>query len=215
MLDIPQDVIRMPQPWSLIHFTSNGRPALRRNSEVRAFLVNGSLRQNQLSPYIQLTSDSMEFVHGKKLSAESAAATHECVTAGNDNRKDGTPKGSSPTSIDHQERPPLNKTEEQHDQAFNTRDCAGKAEIDPKPVTRHDSAVPGLLSYQKWWENRNVEISVNGKLFQGIPVFLRDNTLRVVNEKYSYIIPMHKIDYIRTPDGLQSLDTAFDGCWED
>lgn len=60
----------------------------------------------------------------------------------------------------------------------------------------------GLLYYRKWWERHNVEISVNGKIIEGVPIFIEQNTLRVVNKKNSFFIPLEKIDYIRTPDGL-------------
>lgn len=60
----------------------------------------------------------------------------------------------------------------------------------------------GLFHYKDWWFRNKIEISVNGKLICGIPIFTDHNTLRVVNEKHSYFIPIEKIDYIRTSDGL-------------
>ena len=60
----------------------------------------------------------------------------------------------------------------------------------------------GLFHYKKWWFRCKIEISVNGQLICGIPIFTDHNTLRVVNEKHSYFIPVEKIDYIRTSDGL-------------
>lgn len=73
----------------------------------------------------------------------------------------------------------------------------------------------GLFFYQKWWKLREVEIFVNGDMLTGTPIFTHENTMRVVNELYSYFIPMQKVDYIRTPDGLNSCleefeDTIFD-----
>jgi len=62
----------------------------------------------------------------------------------------------------------------------------------------------GLLHYRQWWERNEVDISICGKLVSGTPIFLEENTLRVVNSKYSYFIPLEKIDYIRTTDGLCS-----------
>lgn len=62
----------------------------------------------------------------------------------------------------------------------------------------------GLYYYRKWWELSEVDLFVNGDLLTGIPIFTDDNTLRVVSGKYSYFIPLEKIDYIRTADGLNS-----------
>lgn len=60
----------------------------------------------------------------------------------------------------------------------------------------------GLLHYRKWWERVEAEILVNGKLITGIPIFIEENTLRVINKDHSYFIPLEKVDYIRTNDGL-------------
>lgn len=62
----------------------------------------------------------------------------------------------------------------------------------------------GLLHYRKWWERVDVDILVNGKLISGIPIFIEEDTLRVINNDYSYFIPLEKVDYIRTTDGLDS-----------
>lgn len=62
----------------------------------------------------------------------------------------------------------------------------------------------GLLYYRKWWERSDVDISVNGDMLSGIPVFTDKNTLRIMNDIYSYFIPLEKIDYIRTTDGLKT-----------
>ena len=61
----------------------------------------------------------------------------------------------------------------------------------------------GLLYYQKWWFRSKVDISVNGEKFHGTPIFLHDNTIRLVNDDYSYFVPLAKVDYIRTTDGLK------------
>jgi len=60
----------------------------------------------------------------------------------------------------------------------------------------------GLLHYRKWWERNEIDLSVCGKLITGTPIFVEEDTLRVINSKYSYFIPLEKIDYIRTTDGL-------------
>jgi len=62
----------------------------------------------------------------------------------------------------------------------------------------------GLLHYRQWWERSEVDISICGQLITGTPIFVEENTLRVVNSQYSYFIPLEKIDYIRTSDGLCS-----------
>lgn len=61
----------------------------------------------------------------------------------------------------------------------------------------------GLLYYKKWWEKNVVNIFVGGTAIIGTPIFVNQNTLRVVNDSHSYFIPLEKIDYIRTDDGLQ------------
>lgn len=70
----------------------------------------------------------------------------------------------------------------------------------------------GLYRYRKWWELNEVDIRVCGDLLTGTPIFTDCNTLRVVNDAYSYFIPLEKVDYIRTNDGLkshQALDGVF------
>lgn len=62
----------------------------------------------------------------------------------------------------------------------------------------------GLLHYRKWWELSDVDIFINGDKITGIPIFAEKNTLRVINDGYSYFIPLEKVDYIRTTDGLKS-----------
>lgn len=66
----------------------------------------------------------------------------------------------------------------------------------------------GLFHYGKWWERSEVDIFVNGNILTGIPIFTDKNTLRVVNNCHSYFVPMEKVDYIRTTDGLQSCSDA-------
>lgn len=60
----------------------------------------------------------------------------------------------------------------------------------------------GLYHYKMWWYRENVDVMVNGDMVAGFPIFTDCDTLRVINEKYSYFIPVEKIDYIRTTDGL-------------
>lgn len=62
----------------------------------------------------------------------------------------------------------------------------------------------GLFHYQKWWFRNQIDICVNGDIISGIPIFADHNTIRVVNGKHSYFIPVEKIDYICTPDGYDS-----------
>lgn len=70
--------------------------------------------------------------------------------------------------------------------------------------TAGQSAPEGLLYYRKWWERIKVELSVNNQLITGIPIFTEKNVLRVISDRHSYFIPLEKIDYIRTDDGLRS-----------
>lgn len=70
----------------------------------------------------------------------------------------------------------------------------------------------GLYRYRKWWKLSEVDIRVCGDLLTGTPIFTDSNTLRVVNDVYSYFIPLEKVDYIRTRDGLRAhpeLEGAF------
>lgn len=62
----------------------------------------------------------------------------------------------------------------------------------------------GLLHFREWWELVEVNICVGGKLISGIPIFMEEDTLRVVDRNHSYFIPLRKVDYIRTNDGLCS-----------
>ena len=78
------------------------------------------------------------------------------------------------------------------------------AQYTPPARCRECAGLYGLLHYRKWWERNEVDISVCGKLISGTPIFIEENTLRVVNRQYSYFIPMEKIDFIRTTDGLCS-----------
>lgn len=72
-----------------------------------------------------------------------------------------------------------------------------------------DPAIEGLLHFKKWWYLRKVDVSVNGEMLTGIPIQIRKNALRVINDDDSYFIPMRNVDYIRTPDGL---DIACEPC---
>lgn len=74
-----------------------------------------------------------------------------------------------------------------------------------------DPSIKGLLHFKKWWQFRDVGVSVNGVLVTGTPIQLQKKTLRVVNDQYSYFIPMKNVDYIRTPDGLEMSCLEFEG----
>ena len=78
------------------------------------------------------------------------------------------------------------------------------AQYSPAARCRECAGLYGLLHYRKWWERNEVDISVCGKLISGTPIFIEENTLRVVNRQHSYFIPLEKIDFIRTTDGLCS-----------
>jgi len=78
------------------------------------------------------------------------------------------------------------------------------ARYTPKSRCHSCSALYGLLHYRKWWEQNEVDICVCGKLISGIPIFIEENTLRLINSRHSYFVPLEKIDYIRTTDGLCS-----------
>ena len=67
----------------------------------------------------------------------------------------------------------------------------------------------GLLAYKKWWFRRQVGICVRGKLLCGMPVYLCENTLRVINQAHSYFIPLANVDYIQTADGLDAAYEHF------
>ena len=75
-------------------------------------------------------------------------------------------------------------------------------EYTPGTRCRECACIFGLLHYRQWWERSEVDISVCGKLISGTPIFIEENTLRVVNRSHSYFVPLEKIDYIRTTDGL-------------
>lgn len=68
-----------------------------------------------------------------------------------------------------------------------------------------DAYGEGLLYFQKWWFlNNDIDISVGGKLLRGTPIFLRENTLRMVSDDHSYFIPLRHVEYIRTPHGMSN-----------
>lgn len=78
-------------------------------------------------------------------------------------------------------------------------------------ITKSNRHVQGLLYFKKWWFLRRIDVSVKGTLLTGTPIFIRKNAIRVVNEAYSYIIPLHNVDYFRTPDGLDFIESEFEG----
>ncbi|MCL1963721.1 MAG: hypothetical protein FWF69_01490 [Firmicutes bacterium] len=65
-----------------------------------------------------------------------------------------------------------------------------------------DAYGEGLLYFQKWWFLNDIELSVGGTLLSGTPIFLRDNTLRMVDKTHSYFIPLRHVEYIKTPNGM-------------
>lgn len=88
---------------------------------------------------------------------------------------------------------------------------ASSREAESADTKKYDRAGHcGLLHYRKWWERIEVDISVAGKIIRGKPMFIEENTLRVINNDYSYFIPIEKVDYIRTADGLHSLFRSSD-----
>ena len=76
------------------------------------------------------------------------------------------------------------------------------AQETPAAGKERTASLYGLLHYREWWERNEVDISVGGKLITGTPIFIEENTLRVINDRYSYFIPLEKIEFIRTTDGL-------------
>lgn len=73
-----------------------------------------------------------------------------------------------------------------------------------------DSNGGGLLRYQKHWYLCRSEVKVGDELLSGTPIGFKDNTLCLINKEHRYFIPLRKVDYIRTPEGL---DSSFDdGC---
>ncbi len=73
----------------------------------------------------------------------------------------------------------------------------------PLPNTVIDTRGAGYLQYQDWWFLREVDIAVCGHVLTGTPIFLHSDTLRVVNNHNSYFVPLGRIDYIRSNDGLE------------
>lgn len=67
-----------------------------------------------------------------------------------------------------------------------------------------DAKLCGLLHFKEWWELVGVNICVNGEQISGIPMSITENAIRVIDNDYSYFIPLEKVDYIRTNDGLLS-----------
>ena len=70
------------------------------------------------------------------------------------------------------------------------------------PKSQASYALYGLLRYRKWWELNEVVISVCGTALSGTPIFVEEDALRLINNRHSYFIPLDKIDYICTTDGL-------------
>lgn len=66
----------------------------------------------------------------------------------------------------------------------------------------NDKKLCGLLQFKEWWELVGVNICVNGEQISGIPISIKEDAIRVIDNDYSYFIPLEKVDYIRTNDGL-------------
>lgn len=93
-----------------------------------------------------------------------------------------------------------------HDTVRNSSDDrrAGINQAPTETAEEESLSAKGFLAYKQLWYRENVDISVNGKMLSGIPIFLRQGALRMVNEVYSYIIPLDCVDFIRTCDGYKS-----------
>ena len=97
-------------------------------------------------------------------------------------------------------RPPYNRSGVHHFPDIpRNRPEPERAAPKPEPP---DPAGLELLAFREWWERTEVEISVGGERIVGIPAFVEGGALRVINENRSYFIPLSKVDYIRTKDGL-------------
>ncbi|MCL2433518.1 MAG: hypothetical protein FWD16_03250 [Clostridia bacterium] len=72
----------------------------------------------------------------------------------------------------------------------------------PPPEQAVEPEPNGLLHYEKWWFQQKAALLIGDELIEGTPVFLRDNTLRVINDSHSYFIPLEHIKFIRTCNGL-------------
>jgi|GEM_PF-2927182 len=70
--------------------------------------------------------------------------------------------------------------------------------------TKSCNSACGLLHFREWWELVGVNIYVGGRQISGVPIFVEEDTLRVIDNDYSYFIPLGKVDFIRTNDGLCS-----------
>ena len=69
---------------------------------------------------------------------------------------------------------------------------------------RADPNGGGLLCYQGHWYLSEVDVKVQNELLSGTPIALKGNTLCLINKGHRYFVPLHKIDYIRTLEGLES-----------
>lgn len=90
------------------------------------------------------------------------------------------------------------------DTAMNAiRDVADHTDR-PTRSDQEDLFERGLLRYRKWWGKSEADVFVNGDMLTGILMLADKNTLRVKNESHSYLIPIEKIECIRTTDGLSA-----------
>ncbi|MCL2811513.1 MAG: hypothetical protein FWD25_06440 [Clostridia bacterium] len=67
-----------------------------------------------------------------------------------------------------------------------------------------DADGQGLLCYQNHWYLRDADVKVRNELLCGIPIGLKGNTLCLINKEFRYFIPLNRVDYIRTAEGLES-----------
>ena len=67
-----------------------------------------------------------------------------------------------------------------------------------------DAHGQGLLCYQHHWYLNDADVKVQGELLSGIPIGLKGNTLCLINKEYRYFIPLGRVEYIRTAEGLEN-----------
>lgn len=76
--------------------------------------------------------------------------------------------------------------------------------FDQELLNEEDSFVSSLLRCKKWWGESEADVFVTGNIFTGISSLTDKSTLRVDNGTHSYIIPIEKIECIRTTDSLNA-----------
>ena len=73
-----------------------------------------------------------------------------------------------------------------------------------EPQTEEITPAPeceGLMRFEKWWYRRSVEVRAGGETILGTPIIIEGGVMRLINEGYSYFVPLGKVDFIRTRDG--------------